>query len=403
MIHPYRFITAIGLFGVWVFSIPAIGQVNPDGHAQKIIDAYHSAETYMARRIIKVQGMTIRYALAFDRSSQRLAIDMRFISDLVDAPELGFMVVVDDEKVHGSMDTPQAISGKYLKIDIPENLNYKNLINIMPSLAAPHPAILPDLIFLLADDPMEILSNGLDYQIKDHASHITIRTGELAMQIGFDSETYLCNSTKFLTMVDNQLSFETQGDVTRHNEELEAELFTFDTEGKQPVTEFEQLIATPVRIAHPLEGKTPPDFTLYDLHNNRYTLSKESSKIIILYFWTTWKGACVGPLSSLNQFQQWAKDNNLPILIQCVNVRESQKLVSKVWQKKGLSMSALIDNLGGVSDRFQVNDLPQTTLIADGTIRWVKTGSPPSYMAQLKRQIKNLLDDDQKEQDDPDQ
>ena len=403
MIHPYRLIAAIGLFGVWAFSIPAIGQVNPDGHVQKIINAYRSTETYMARRIIRVQGMNIRYALAFDRSNQRLAIDMRFVSDLVDAPELGFMVVVNNAKVRGSMDTPQAVAGHYLEIDAPESLNYKNLINIMPSLAAPHPAILPDLILLLADDPMEILSNGLDYRIKDHEDHITITTGELAMQIGFDPKTYLCNSTKFSLLVGDQLAFETRGDITRHNEELDAELFAFDIEAKQPVTEFEQLIVTPVRRAHPLEGKTTPDFTLYDLHNNLYTLSKESSKIIILYFWTTWKGACVSPLPSLNQLQQWAKDNNLPIVIQCVNVRENQKLVSKVWQKKGLSMSALIDNLGGVSDRFQVNDLPQTILIADGTIHWVNTGSPPSYMTQLKRQIKKMLDDGQKEQDDPNQ
>lgn len=113
---------------------------------------------------------------------------------------------------------------------------------------------------------------------------------------------------------------------------------------------------------HKIEiGKPAPDFALVDMQGNKHRLSDYKGQGVFLNFWATWCKPCEREMPYIeNQYQQF-KDKGVQVL--AVNSEESELVVNKFIERKGLNFPVLIDEDGQVQAAYGINPLPITFLI----------------------------------------
>ena len=108
---------------------------------------------------------------------------------------------------------------------------------------------------------------------------------------------------------------------------------------------------------------------------------------MFLNFWGTWCKPCEREFPLINDQYQEVKDDGLQIL--AVNVGESDFVVQKFVNRKGLTFPVLIDNNKSVMETYNINPLPTTFLVnPEGKIEKIITGEMSEemikeYMAQI--------------------
>ena len=134
-------------------------------------------------------------------------------------------------------------------------------------------------------------------------------------------------------------------------------------------------------------GDQAPDFVLTDMNGERHQLSEYKGQGVFLNFWGTWCKPCEREFPLMDKQYQEVKDQGLQIL--AVNIGESDFVVQKYIDRKGLTFPVLIDDNKSVMETYNINPLPTTILInPEGKIEKIITGemseeSIKQYMEQI--------------------
>lgn len=119
-------------------------------------------------------------------------------------------------------------------------------------------------------------------------------------------------------------------------------------------------------------GDMAPEFALTDLISNKVVaLSDFKNKVIVLNFWASWCGPCIGELPVLKEFAS-SVQNNPDIVFLSVSLDEYKTALSSCIAQHQLSFPVLSDYKGASSDivlKYGVSALPETFIISkQGTI-----------------------------------
>lgn len=164
----------------------------------------------------------------------------------------------------------------------------------------------------------------------------------------------------------------------------------FSTEAKQCLSN----ITLPNPSSIELEGQKAPDFALEKLTGDRFALSTEKANVIVLDFWASTCGPCLAILPAYENLHQWAKEHNKSLAIYCVNREEEPEIIADLWKKRSFDMPVLLDLDGEVAKAYRVDGIPQTVIIADGIVRYVRVGLMAAHEENLRTRIEGLLEKD---------
>ena len=136
----------------------------------------------------------------------------------------------------------------------------------------------------------------------------------------------------------------------------------------------------------PAVGHPAPDFTLTTVHGERFVMSAQRGKPIVLNFWATWCPPCSAEVAELEEaHRQYAGQ----IVIVGVDQAEPAADVRAFAAQYGLTYLMPLDSQAEVSRKYAVRSLPTTFFIdRDGVIRRIAHGPVNrATLAQLLRTI----------------
>lgn len=110
----------------------------------------------------------------------------------------------------------------------------------------------------------------------------------------------------------------------------------------------------------PSTGQKAPDFTLKTTDGKTVTLSSALNKPVLLNFWATWCGPCVGEMPSLQRLHQEMGDQ---IQVIGIDLEESPSVVGAFIQQKNLTYTFLLDNTGNVGYTYRISAIPTSIAI----------------------------------------
>ncbi|HEY4355398.1 MAG TPA: TlpA disulfide reductase family protein [Acidobacteriaceae bacterium] len=99
------------------------------------------------------------------------------------------------------------------------------------------------------------------------------------------------------------------------------------------------------------------DFTLYDIHNKKQTLSKLRGKIVVVNFWATWCPPCRKELPDLNAIEAHYASQGLEVL--AITDEELIK-VNTMFGNSKPAFDILFDPGRKVENEFHVEGIPRT-------------------------------------------
>jgi len=135
------------------------------------------------------------------------------------------------------------------------------------------------------------------------------------------------------------------------------------------------------------EGESAPDFRLQSLDGETVSLSDYHGQAVLLNFWATWCGPCVGEMPYLQEIHEEWTTRGLALV--AVNVGETSSQVNGFMNYYNLSLPVLLDTQRSVSERYNIIGIPTTFFIdKDGIIQGKVVGAFPS-----KESIERYLED----------
>ena len=127
------------------------------------------------------------------------------------------------------------------------------------------------------------------------------------------------------------------------------------------------------------DGELAPDFSLPDLSSNTVTLSSyRGQKVVLLDFWATWCGPCVGEIPGYIELQKKYGPDGLVIVGIAYRDFKGPAHVKKFAEEKGMNYLLVIGD-ENVADAFGgIEGIPSTFLInRQGLIVHHKMGAMP--------------------------
>lgn len=119
-------------------------------------------------------------------------------------------------------------------------------------------------------------------------------------------------------------------------------------------------------------GDQAPDFATITNAGQLFTLS-EQNKVVLLNFWATWCGPCVGEMPAFERLQ---KEYGNKIAILAVNCMEGKETVDTFIYNNQYTFPISYDEDGVVNEKYPSEGIPYTIVIgADGIVKQVYMGA----------------------------
>lgn len=117
-----------------------------------------------------------------------------------------------------------------------------------------------------------------------------------------------------------------------------------------------------------------PDFEMALLDGETVTFEEYHGKKVLLNFWATWCGPCVGEMPA---FQRLTEEYPEELVILAVNCSEGQETVQKFAQDNGYTFPIVLDTDGAIQAMFGgITSIPATVIIdEEGYIVSAGTGA----------------------------
>lgn len=138
-------------------------------------------------------------------------------------------------------------------------------------------------------------------------------------------------------------------------------------------------------------GAPAPDFTAQLLDGGTFQLSEQKDKAVLLNFWATWCGPCVGELPAFTRLVETYGDK---IALLAVNCGEDEQTVTGFLEQNGYTFPVALDLEGEISSLYPTDGIPYTLIIApDGTISSIQLGASGAdemfdhYSAELDKAL----------------
>lgn len=129
-----------------------------------------------------------------------------------------------------------------------------------------------------------------------------------------------------------------------------------------------------------------PAFTLTQLDGGEVSLADYRGKVVIMEFWATWCGPCRFSLPSLEVIYKRFRDRGVTVLM--INQDEPVEMIRQ-WAGKRFTAPILLDQDGGVAQRYGVRGIPRLFIIdQDGRLVYAHEG----YGGGLERNLSLILE-----------
>lgn len=120
------------------------------------------------------------------------------------------------------------------------------------------------------------------------------------------------------------------------------------------------------------EGDIAPDFTAELVGGGTFKMSDYDDKIVLLNFWATWCGPCVGEMPA---FERLKKDGIENLEIICINDMEDKQSVDSFVSQEGYTFNIGYDVAGKIGSYYPTDGIPYTLVIDHGKIEKIYLGA----------------------------
>ena len=396
-----------GLGAALVFAAASIGEAasatQPGSLLSRMKNAYAELRTYEASigyQMVQKQGRwTNRRAtqmrVAFDRSNQRLFVK-----------HPSYTLAVNDGTLRVKA---RGLNSRYLQLEAPSTLTHQWLSKQWPALDQP---LVPELMLLLADEPMPPLSGWWLRDIEQKpdgiagetdAPTIVLKTGAGDVRLILDPETHLVTRmVKIRQRDDSDVTLTRAYEMTiqQRNTTLAPSRFELETSGGQPVKSMAALSGRSQR-EDPLVGTAVPDVTFVDENGRSFKPGELEADVVVLDFWATWCLPCRQWMPQLNELHAWAQRNDKSLAIYAVTIDQQIAKARRYWKQQTFDYRyaeatdrAATRQAYGSSQRgmgAKSIPLPTTVVLHEGRIVQVDRGVRARALENLKQRIEALL------------
>lgn len=120
------------------------------------------------------------------------------------------------------------------------------------------------------------------------------------------------------------------------------------------------------------EGDIAPDFTAELVGGGTFKMSDYDDKIVLLNFWATWCGPCVGEMPA---FERLKNDGIENLEIICINDMEDKQSVDSFVSQEGYTFNIGYDVAGKIGIYYPTDGIPYTLVIDHGKIEKIYLGA----------------------------
>lgn len=115
-------------------------------------------------------------------------------------------------------------------------------------------------------------------------------------------------------------------------------------------------------------GKPAPEFKVMDLNDEELTLDKYHGQVVLLDFWATWCGPCIGELPNVKATYDKYKDKKFQII--GISLDRSKTTLEAFVKEQNMEWVHHFDEGGKIADQYGVTGIPSTFLLdGEGIIR----------------------------------
>ena len=118
------------------------------------------------------------------------------------------------------------------------------------------------------------------------------------------------------------------------------------------------------------EGDVAPDFTVKLVDGSSFTLSDHDDEVVLINFWASWCGPCVGEMPA---FERLHADGDAVIL--GVNCAESVSVVNDFVRNNGYTYPIAYDTDYTVGYYYPTDGIPYTLVVDHGVIHEIFEGA----------------------------
>lgn len=139
------------------------------------------------------------------------------------------------------------------------------------------------------------------------------------------------------------------------------------------------------------EGDIAPEFTVKLADGSTFTLSDGKGKVVLLNFWATWCGPCVGEMPA---FEKLYKEYGDDVAILAVNCMEDASAVDRFIDENGYTFPIAYDEDGTVNMKYPTDGIPYTVILdKEGVIQYIYLGAEDAdtQYQEYKSAIDDLL------------
>ena len=381
-------LATIAVATMWSSPVMA-AESDASAHKKVLLETYRKTTYYKATNHYKMfekQGRwrSIRetdFKIAFDRAGGRL---------MIDKPEA--LIVLDGDKLRMRI---RRFKDRHLELEAPRPLTYANLVKAPPNVNQPE---LPDLMFLLGEDPQRRESNiefkALEPDPKDPRKRPRLQfiNPRFNMIVHMEPQSHLIsfvqmgwNPALMQRPAADVIEFVHRIEVETHNTALDDSTFAFDVAGSKPVASIEEL-----QGRHPLIGKPAPAIDLPRLDGRPFQLGTVKARIVLIHFWATWFPGHSRELAQLARIGQWADEESKSVTVITVNLKENPQKVRSEVRKLKLALPVLLAGESTVAADYDALQLPRTVIVVDGHVDAV-LDSLGDDEAVMQRRIERVL------------